>query len=381
VCRIIVGVKYCFRYNARNRALARGEDGEPISLENMPRPHRRRREKKLMTMDEVNERFPLTKYKAWVATRASEGLPTAGGVAAVSPNRAVSVKQADGAVPSSPVDTKHSVDRPGTAASARETPEVTVSSPTSAMGGTFGEGRKSTEVAEKATATAHTYMPPLAEVNTNATGDADKAEEEEDEEDHIHDALPPELLTTPGDSCAICIDTIEEDDDIRGLTCGHAFHASCLDPWLTSRRACCPLCKADYYIPKPRPEGEAAEAERPRRNGRLAMPTPPGSAWTGIRGNRGMMFPGRGFMSSPVYGDGLHVREWSHRRAQEVRRASQAQTGNPAPAPDNAASTRLLFANPFRGIRFPGRARTGGNSNNQPAAIPAPAQLDEVVVR
>jgi hypothetical protein len=379
--RIIVGVKYCFRYNARNRALARGEDGEPINLENMPRPHRRRREKKLMTMDEVNERFPLTKYKAWVAARASEGLPTAGGVAAVSPNRAASIKHDDSALPSSPVDTKHSADRPGTAASAREISEVTVSSPTSAMGGTFGEGRKGTEGAEKATAAERAHMPPLAEVNTTATADADKAEdEEEEEEDHIHDALPPELLTTPGDSCAICIDTIEEDDDIRGLTCGHAFHASCLDPWLTSRRACCPLCKADYYVPKPRPDGEAAEAERPRRNGRMAMPAPPGSAWSGIRGNRGMMFPGRGFMSSPVYGDGLHVREWSQRRAQEARRSSQAQASEPIPA-DNAASTRLLYANPFRGLHFPRRNRTSGNSNNQPAVVPAPAQLEEVVVR
>jgi hypothetical protein len=348
----------------------------------MPRPHRRRREKKLMTMDEVNERFPLTKYKAWVVARASEGLPTAGGVAAVSPSGAGSAKHAEGAAPSSPVGTKHSVDRPRTAASSRETPEVTVSSPTSAMGGTFGEGRKSTDGAEKASAASHAHMPPLAEVKTTATVDADKAEdEEEDEEDHIHDALPPELLTTPGDSCAICIDTIEEDDDIRGLTCGHAFHASCLDPWLTSRRACCPLCKADYYIPKPRPEGEAAEAERPRRNGRMVMPAPPGSTWTGIRGNRGMMFPGRGFMSSPIYGDGMHVREWGQRRAQEAGRASQAQTGEPAPAADNPASTRLLYANPFRGLRFPRRNRTADGSNNQPAAVPAPAQLEEVVVR
>jgi len=66
--------------------------------------------------------------------------------------------------------------------------------------------------------------------------------DDEDDDDHIHTAVPPELLTNPGDSCAICIDTLEEDDDIRGLTCGHAFHAGCLDPWLTSRRACCPLC-------------------------------------------------------------------------------------------------------------------------------------------
>lgn len=332
-----------------------------------------------MTMDEVNERFPLTKYKAWVATRASEGLPTAGGVAAVSPSRAASVRHTESAVPSSPVDTKHSVERPGTAASSRETPEITVSSPTSAMGGTLGESRKSTDGAEKASEAAHARMPPLVEVNTAATADADK--DDEDDEDHIHDALPPELLTTPGDSCAICIDTIVEDDDIRGLTCGHAFHASCLDPWLTSRRACCPLCKADYYIPKPRPEGETAEAERPRRNGRMAMPSPPVSTWTGIRGNRGLIFPGRGFMSSPVYGDGLHVREWGQRRTQEARRASQARSGESAPPADNAASTRLLFANPFRGLHFPRRNRTEGNSNNQPVTVPPPAQLEEVVVR
>ncbi len=331
-----------------------------------------------MTMDEVNERFPLTKYKAWVVARASEGLSTAGGVAAVSPIRAASVGHAEVATPSSPVDTKHSVERPATAASANETPEVIVSSPTSSMGGTFGGGRKSTDGAEKVSTAAHAHMPPLTEVNTTATVDGDKAEDEEDEEDHIHDALPPELLATPGDSCAICIDTIEEDDDIRGLTCGHAFHASCLDPWLTSRRACCPLCKADYYVPKPRPEGESAEAERPRRNGRLAMPAPPGSAWTSIRGNRGIIFPGRDFMSSPVYGDGLRVREWNQRRVQEVRRASQVQTGESAPREDNPSSTRLLYANPFRGIHFPRWNRTAGN---QPAAVPPPAQLEEVVVR
>ncbi|KAH0116257.1 hypothetical protein KCU82_g23484, partial [Aureobasidium melanogenum] len=71
---IIVGVKYCFRYNQRNRQRALGEDGNPIDLMAMPRPHRRRREKKLMTMDDVNERFPLTKYKIWRASREAHGL-------------------------------------------------------------------------------------------------------------------------------------------------------------------------------------------------------------------------------------------------------------------------------------------------------------------
>ncbi|CCE82728.1 Piso0_002470 [Millerozyma farinosa CBS 7064] len=48
-------------------------------------------------------------------------------------------------------------------------------------------------------------------------------------------------------SCAICLEVIEDDDIVRGLICGHVFHANCLDPWLTKRRACCPMCKRDYF--------------------------------------------------------------------------------------------------------------------------------------
>lgn len=48
-------------------------------------------------------------------------------------------------------------------------------------------------------------------------------------------------------SCAICLEIIEEEDEVRGLMCGHVFHSDCLDPWLTKRRACCPMCKRDYY--------------------------------------------------------------------------------------------------------------------------------------
>jgi hypothetical protein len=46
--------------------------------------------------------------------------------------------------------------------------------------------------------------------------------------------------------CAICMDSFEEETYIRPLTCGHIFHSSCVDPWLTKRRASCPLCNKSF---------------------------------------------------------------------------------------------------------------------------------------
>ncbi|KAI0170479.1 hypothetical protein BJ166DRAFT_196320 [Pestalotiopsis sp. NC0098] len=269
---IIVGVKYCFRYNARNRQL-RGldENGEPINLENMPtRPHRRRREKKLMTMDEVNEKFPMMKYKTWVADRAKDGLPTAGGVSAP-PSRSGSVRSVEGIVPEVPSKEKSPDDETKTA----------------------GEVPRTSDSADADHGIEHEN--PLTQTQTRGsimTKDPDRAHDDEDDEDddHINAAVPPELLATSGDTCAICIDALEDDDDVRGLTCGHAFHAVCLDPWLTNRRACCPLCKADYYTPKPRPppaDGDANNSstangtDAARNNGRPNQPRQPARALTG----------------------------------------------------------------------------------------------------
>lgn len=390
---IIVGVKYCFRYNARNRALRNGEEADPINLENMPtRPHRRRREKKLMTMDEVNERFPLTKYKNWVATRAMEGLPTAGGVAP-SLSRAGSVRDVEGVTPSSPAGTKHSgYTRPPTAVSE----EIDVSTPTNALGGSSGNEKKSMDEhhVEKGPASPtvdeHNH---LEEVQTTASTVnklvvTTSEEDDDDDDDHIHTAVPPELLANPGDSCAICIDTLEEDDDIRGLTCGHAFHAGCLDPWLTSRRACCPLCKADYYTPKPRPEGEAADAERTgRRSGR--MPQQPSSAWTGIRSNPRLILPGR-FNAPTFAGDASYGYNGTDRRARRATRQQAASATQVSGAVDGAAENseqaaprrwRPQISNPFSNMRMP---TIPGRGHPAAAASPedtSPSQLEAGTVR
>lgn len=290
---IIVGVKYCFRYNARNRQMRMtGEDGEPITLDNMPRPHRRRREKKLMTMDEVNEKFPMMKYKSWVASRASEGLPTQGGVSAM-PSRANSVRSVDGVVPELPSKERDSVDRPATSATSKvqEKPEFRHLASDSTSGTIKDVHQPMDDRPTSPPATNAPDTEPLPRVISRSSGEHD----DDDDDEHINAALPPECLGTAGDTCAICIDTLEDDDDVRGLTCGHAFHAVCVDPWLTSRRACCPLCKADYYTPKPRPEGQTdpnapitiaiVEGGRNRMN----MPSRPGATWIGIRGHSRMM--------------------------------------------------------------------------------------------
>ncbi len=265
------------------------ENGEPINLENMPaRPHRRRREKKLMTMDEVNEKFPMVKYKTWVAGRAREGLPTTGGVSAP-PSRANSVRSVEGIVPELP-----SKERDSTEESARtsapptnveEKPkEGTRNHQDGNSGNAAAPDSADTDDASHENALTQTQtVQTLASGITKTQDHYGHASDDEDDE-HIDAALPPELMGTSGDTCAICIDTLEDDDDVRALTCGHAFHAVCLDPWLTNRRACCPLCKADYYTPKPRPppaegtpNGPTSRdvRDQPGNDGRMNMPSSP----------------------------------------------------------------------------------------------------------
>ncbi|OIW26121.1 hypothetical protein CONLIGDRAFT_518981 [Coniochaeta ligniaria NRRL 30616] len=290
---IIVGVKYCFRYNARNRAMRLNEDGEPINLENMPRPHRRRREKKLMTMEEVNEKFPMQKYKAWVAGRAQEGLPTRGGVTAP-PSRSNSVRDVEGVVPELPSKERDSTEeRPTTSTTSNaKADEVRDDKPDTANESMDTTASKTTDTVPETTGQQDFAKEPELESESqppalSKTRDS-QDDEDEDEDEHINAALPPELMGTSGDTCAICIDTLEDDDEVRGLTCGHAFHAVCVDPWLTSRRACCPLCKADYYTPKPRPVPEGGDGTNPAvvvplNGARGNMPNRPGTSWAGFR--------------------------------------------------------------------------------------------------
>ena len=197
-------MKYCFRYNQRARAGLLDESEEPIGMNNVQRP-RRRREKKLMSMEDVNTRFPLTKYKIWKATRAHQGLSAAGGVVATSSSRAASIKGIDMPQQShmehvpdvdkgelvSTSEASHSVQESQASLHPEREPfpRTSISMPKKSF---------DVSVSEKATDDA-----------TSAIQRSETIEEvvdDEDEEDPIHTAIAPELLDTPGDACAICID-------------------------------------------------------------------------------------------------------------------------------------------------------------------------------
>jgi hypothetical protein len=74
---------------------------------------------------------------------------------------------------------------------------------------------------------------------------------EEGNEGNEDDALIVDNGTC--ESCAICIDDYESGDELRALGCGHAFHKDCIDPWLITKRACCPVCKHVIAPPAPPP--------------------------------------------------------------------------------------------------------------------------------
>ncbi len=353
----------------------------------MPHPRRRRREKKLMTIDEVNEKFPMVKYKTWVASRAREGLPTRGGVDAPT-SRPSSVVEAEGTIP--PVsetllaaeskDTADSkapaVSTSGVAGTAALTPATDGSTPASSespashlQSEVEGNPRVSTVSADAGDS------PDPKDALNRTTTEEHEAHSDDDEDEHIDSALPPECVGTSGDTCAICIDTLEDDDDVRGLTCGHAFHAVCLDPWLTSRRACCPLCKADYYTPKPRappqvegvdaagnPQAAGGASAAPLGNdlGRnpINMPSRPGSSW------RNMRPPVRIFATRFVMGPQSYVGGAASN--------AQAQTQAGArPQPQRRFIPRSQWISGLRPFRRQGQAEPSQQASqqaNQPAA-------------
>ncbi|GAV73906.1 zf-RING_2 domain-containing protein [Cephalotus follicularis] len=45
------------------------------------------------------------------------------------------------------------------------------------------------------------------------------------------------------ESCSICQEDYEEEDELGTLDCGHSFHIACIEQWLRCKNIC-PICKS-----------------------------------------------------------------------------------------------------------------------------------------
>lgn len=307
-----------------------------------------------MTMDEVNERFPLIKYKAWRFSREAEGLPAAGGVIAPV-SRAPSIKHEAGVAASSQDNSESS-------GSTHPTNTLEIAQQYHATAPEVPEGANSKSPVRISASQAEKGPLERMETTTSTLAEQDQHEGSDDEDDPIRTAAVPEMLATPGDTCAICLDTLEDDEDVRGLTCGHAYHAACLDPWLTSRRACCPLCKADYYVPKPREN----EDETGRRERGMRMPQSPAAAWIG-GGGRGVMPSRTRMFLGPRF---MLVEHFDRTGAVQAPRSAESQDAPGEQARRGWRSRLPGFANPLN------RNRNEAGTQNNNAASTAPGDLE-----
>lgn len=62
-------------------------------------------------------------------------------------------------------------------------------------------------------------------------------------------AMQYDSILTRDRECSICISEFEPTTEVNHLSCGHVFHKSCLEKWLSYWNTTCPLCR-NYMMPQ-----------------------------------------------------------------------------------------------------------------------------------
>lgn len=220
------------------------------------RERRRKKPKTLMRIEELDERFPVRKYKQWVT---AEGDSFGGGISVEAAqvaaqkrdeatmdatNQDLASKDPSRMTASSVNDARLSSEKDSTVVRVRS--ELDVDDPVNDAAinrePTSSPANSANLQADPSRHSRDTVSPkPSVDITQQAI---DNTETHDDVADNLE---LPEDANADGDACAICLENLQSEDDIRALTCRHVFHDECIKLWFTSRKASCPLCKHDYY--------------------------------------------------------------------------------------------------------------------------------------
>ncbi|KAK4077199.1 hypothetical protein Purlil1_12472 [Purpureocillium lilacinum] len=248
----ILGITFTARHffaNARNGTRSNSENVGPAVVEHIRYPCGRH-DRTVMTANDVNERFPMIKYKSWIPVCAGGKLSTT----------------ANGAIPNSqPGHKDHTMPRPVKAAHRiRASPHS-------------GDSALAPEVTIIEDGKYEAHLNVGIQRLWPSTGEGlQQVAAVTDEEGQNEPNLPKITLSDPGGPCSICLDPLENEDYVRALECGHVFHVACVDAWLISHRACCPVCKAEYHSCTHRRSASTSDAacntNLGLQNGRFNLP-------------------------------------------------------------------------------------------------------------
>ncbi|ESK97193.1 c3hc4 type (ring finger) zinc finger containing protein [Moniliophthora roreri MCA 2997] len=93
----------------------------------------------------------------------------------------------------------------------------------------------------------------------NETEDTLVQQKPEEEAEHTHNIVEEERGSPDAEDDLRLADAGEGAQPLRLLTCGHVFHKTCLDPWLTDVSGRCPVCQRPVEIPEVRKKKKGSQ--------------------------------------------------------------------------------------------------------------------------
>lgn len=243
---VMIGIKYCYKYSNVNRP-------ETIEIQRIM-PQSQSCQKKLMTQGEADKKFPSILYKVWQSQHKHQKQQYDKVISTEGSNQPISTHNNQSCSLSNQDNIQNEPDKQNTYEQ-----EKLHDSDTLCDDNTKNEMNNTssscTDLPSNIPNVSY-YNPPLTEHNDVGIYIPDEKQSKYEDEymkknkqEKVSSTYFPED-TSFGDTCAICLDMFQDEDEIRVLTCGHVYHSSCIVPWFTTRRAMCPLCKCDFYIPK-----------------------------------------------------------------------------------------------------------------------------------